>query len=364
MANPLESKHIAPLYRAITLLDRLVEKGCASFGYNNGVQIYSESFAMPLVDSRADELIALLGGADELEWAKSLVLDKSQAPRQGKESCVLDVLALLAWRLKGWRKGPFTLASPSCSLHIDSEWQSYMKWDLLAPFVQIGGAKVADVGCNNGFYMFAMYAGRKAESPQMPQSPQKIVGFDPSGLFYCQFAWLNHLLDLPIGYELLGVQDLPAYVQRVGEKFDVIFCLGVLYHRSDVFATLKSIAQSLETGGVAFIDTLIFDINDVASTLNSSIAGLPLALSVRGSYAKMSNVYLLPNLSALEGWCERCGFESVEVLAIVPTTTQEQRKTRWIDSLSLENFLDPNDSSKTIEGYPAPKRAYIKVRRK
>jgi tRNA (mo5U34)-methyltransferase len=24
---------------------------------------------------------------------------------------------------------------------------------------------------------------------------------------------------------------------------------------------------------------------------------------------------------------------------------------------SLANFLDPNDSSKTIEGYPAPKRA-------
>ena len=467
MPNPLESKHIAPLYRAITELDKLVPKGCASFSYDNGVQIYSESFAMPLVDSRADELIALLGGADELEQAHTLL----ESHTLESKHCVLSALALLAWKLKGWRKGPFLLQSPSATLHIDSEWQSYMKWDLLAPFVALNGARVADVGCNNGFYMLAMCAGkrdlalrdqswiasattlqtpaqdsgalarqaqtlestfennaaesqkvdsskstpppspsdskicdektrrsrsffsksglfkdhqgralpvrnrpeqpeiadlsRRAESPQMPQMPQKIVGFDPSGLFYCQFAFINHLLDLPLRYELLGVQDLPAFTQARREKFDVIFCLGVLYHRSDVFACLRSLAQSLETGGVAIIDTLIFDINDVGVKVDSSVlSGLPLVLSVRQSYAKMSNVYLLPSLSALEGWCERCGFECVEVLAIMPTTTQEQRKTRWIDSLSLEHFLDPNDSSKTIEGYPAPKRAYIKARRK
>jgi tRNA (mo5U34)-methyltransferase len=39
------------------------------------------------------------------------------------------------------------------------------------------------------------------------------------------------------------------------------------------------------------------------------------------------------------------------------TTSDEQRKTDWIDTESLENFLDPNDPSKTIEGYPAPLRA-------
>jgi tRNA (mo5U34)-methyltransferase len=29
----------------------------------------------------------------------------------------------------------------------------------------------------------------------------------------------------------------------------------------------------------------------------------------------------------------------------------------------LEDFLDPNDSSKTVEGYPAPKRVYMKARK-
>jgi tRNA (mo5U34)-methyltransferase len=39
------------------------------------------------------------------------------------------------------------------------------------------------------------------------------------------------------------------------------------------------------------------------------------------------------------------------------TALDEQRKTDWIDTESLVDFLDPNDNSKTIEGYPAPKRA-------
>ena len=28
----------------------------------------------------------------------------------------------------------------------------------------------------------------------------------------------------------------------------------------------------------------------------------------------------------------------------------------------MENFLDPNDSTKTVEGYAAPKRAYVRVK--
>ena len=39
------------------------------------------------------------------------------------------------------------------------------------------------------------------------------------------------------------------------------------------------------------------------------------------------------------------------------TSIQEQRVTPWMDYESLEQFLDPTDPKKTIEGYPAPKRA-------
>lgn len=34
-------------------------------------------------------------------------------------------------------------------------------------------------------------------------------------------------------------------------------------------------------------------------------------------------------------------------------------RSEWMTTESLAEFLDPNDSSKTLEGYPAPLRAVI-----
>ena len=41
------------------------------------------------------------------------------------------------------------------------------------------------------------------------------------------------------------------------------------------------------------------------------------------------------------------------------TSTNEQRQTEWMTYHSLADFLDPNDRTKTVEGYPAPMRATI-----
>lgn len=311
------------------------------------------------------------------------ILPKGKANQQS-----IEMIESLAWDLRSWRKGPFFLED----LHIDSEWQSFVKWDLLLPYAQnlLENAIVGDIGCNNGFYLFAMGVHKA----------RKLVGFDPSALFFCQFCFINHFLDLPIEYEILGVQDLDEYLKSENAlkshntnahssrssatrsaKFDVLFCLGVLYHRSDVFATLKSLANALDSGGVAFVDTLViddfaFDMRDeilaslpqearlALSEKLDRLAKMEFVLSPKKSYAKMRNVFFIPSVRAFEGWAYRCGFGDVELLAIVPTTTDEQRKTKWITSLSLESFLDENDSTRTSEGYPAPKRAYFKLRRK
>jgi len=45
------------------------------------------------------------------------------------------------------------------------------------------------------------------------------------------------------------------------------------------------------------------------------------------------------------------------------TSLEEQRRTDWMISESLAEFLDPNDQSKTVEGYPAPIRAVIVARK-
>lgn len=250
-----------------------------------------------------------------------------------KETVDTAELERVARLMMPWRKGPFDLFG----LFIDTEWRSDLKYNFLRPHFNLRGKKVADIGCNNGYYMFRF----------LEDAPAKIVGFDPSALFQSQFDLINHYVKSDIVYELLGVEHLPYYE----EKFDVIFCLGVLYHRSDPVAMLKALAQGLAEGGEIYLDTFIIDGDE------------PYALCPSESYSKITNVYFVPTLKALENWCIRAGFTSFEVLGSVLTTSEEQRKTDWIESQSLEDFLNPADSSKTIEGYPAPKRGYIRIKR-
>lgn len=238
-----------------------------------------------------------------------------------------------AMALKPWRKGPFRISKTE----IDSEWRSNIKYNLLEPHFELEGKVVGDIGCSNGYYLFRM----------LKQNPKKLVGFDPSAIMYSQFEFINHFVKSDIVYELLGVEHLPYYEH----KFDLLFCLGVLYHRPDPIGMLKSLYKSLESGGELILDTFMIDGDG------------ELCLTPRDRYSKMSNIYFIPTATALENWCLRAGFASVEVLEIKKTDLQEQRKTEWIDHQSLDHFLDPNDHNMTIEGYPAPKRIYIKAKK-
>jgi tRNA (mo5U34)-methyltransferase len=236
--------------------------------------------------------------------------------------------------MKPWRKGPFAIGD----LTIDSEWRSDIKYNLLHEHFDISGKVVGDIGCNNGYYLFRMQT----------HAPARLVGFDPSAYYYSQFQFLDRFLRSTIVYEMLGVEHVEHYEHR----FDTLFCLGVLYHRPDPVGALKSLRKGLHPGGELILDTFMIDGDDA------------IALTPRDRYSKIGNVYFIPTVRALENWCYRAGFDTVEVLAIRTTDTREQRKTDWIATQSLEDFLDPTDPTRTVEGYPAPKRVYIKAVKK
>jgi len=179
----------------------------------------------------------------------------------------------------------------------------------------------------------------------LKHKPKKLIGFDPSAIYYSQFQFINHFVKSDIVYELLGVEHVEFYEH----KFDTLFCLGVLYHRSDPVAMLKSLFKGLNKGGELILDTFMIDGEE------------EICLTPRDRYSKIPNIYFVPTVPALINWCTRAGFASVEVLETMVTETNEQRKTDWIDTQSLEDYLDPDDKTKTVEGYPAPKRVYIKA---
>jgi len=255
----------------------------------------------------------------------AIMIDADVTPETRKE---IDKVARM---MKPWRKGPFQLFDT----FIDSEWNSAIKYNLLKPYFDLKDKRVADVGCNNGYYMFRMLA----------QEPAKLVGFDPSPLCLTQFDFINHFVKSDIEYELLGIEHLAFYPQ----KFDTIFCLGVLYHRPDPIGALKSLKKGLNDRGELFLDTFMIE------------GDAEVALTPNKTYSKIPNIYFVPTIPALRNWCLRAGFKSFEVLEVKKTLDNEQRKTEWIFGQSLDNFLDPKNPDLTVEGYPAPKRVYIKA---
>ncbi len=76
-------------------------------------------------------------------------------------------------------------------------------------------------------------------------------------------------------------------------------------------------------------------------------------------YARMRNVWFIPSSQELAAWLQRCGFVNVRVVDESVTRVEEQRATEWMQFESLEQCLDPDDPSLTVEGLPAPRRAVI-----
>jgi tRNA (mo5U34)-methyltransferase len=231
-------------------------------------------------------------------------------------------------KLKPWRKGPYHLHG----VHIDTEWRSDFKWQRLQHEISdLTNRYVLDIGCGSGYHLWRMRgAGAKF-----------VVGIDPTQLFFMQFQAIQHFIkDSKVNLLPLGVEQLPTL-----QAFDTVFAMGVLYHRRSPIDFLYQLKAQLVKGGELVLETLVVD-GDENTVL------------VPGErYAKMRNVWFLPSTKALAAWLARCGFSEIKLVNTDITALEEQRKTQWIDTESLQDFLDPNDTSKTIEGYPAPKRA-------
>lgn len=228
--------------------------------------------------------------------------------------------------LRPWRTGPITLPN----LVIDSEWISTIKWNRLAPLLpNLEGVKIADVGCSNGYFMYQL----------SEHYPSLVVGFDPVDRCFLQFVLTQifykkkNLAFIPAGLESL--QLIPRY-------FDVIFCMGVLYHQRDPITAMKNLYNALRPGGTIFLESLSIPNKD------------EVLLIPRERYAKMRNAWSIPSPTAMESLLHRAGFKNLARHEFGPVTTDEQRRTEFAHFESLADFLDPSDSSKTIEGYPAP----------
>ena len=105
----------------------------------------------------------------------------------------------------------------------------------------LAGKRVLDIGANDGFFtVAASMAGAK-----------EVTAIDavwetwPQNIKYSTEIW-NVSTEIFTG-------DFRAY--EFGQRYDVIFFLGVLYHLEDVFSCMKRLDQLLEAQGTIYLET-------------------------------------------------------------------------------------------------------------
>ena len=111
----------------------------------------------------------------------------------------------------------------------------HVKWREVAPALpaDLTGWRALDVGCNAGFYSFAL-AERGAT----------VLGIDADEHYLRQARWAAARLGVEerVGFERLEVYNLA----RREERFDLVLFLGVLYHLRHPLLALDLLAEKAE----------------------------------------------------------------------------------------------------------------------
>ena len=268
--------------------------------------------------------------ADHLDFEGDVVqIGKAEELQSSELARVEKVLR----SLMPWRKGPFSIFG----IDVEAEWRSNRKWRRVLPALpDLEGKIIADIGASNGYYMFRMAR----------HNPALVLGFEPYLHHYFTFRLLNGFAGVDnLQMEPLGVEQISLFEK----SFDIIFLMGIIYHRSSPVDMLRDIKKAMKPGATLIVES-------------QAIPGKePVALFPEKRYAKVPGTYFVPTATCLRNWLTRVGFQEVEIFFEHRMNRSEQRKTDWMAFESYTDFIDPDNPELTVEGYPAPIRVYLKA---
>jgi tRNA (mo5U34)-methyltransferase len=180
-----------------------------------------------------------------------------------------------------------------------------VKFQRFAPHLpaDLSGKSVLDIGCNAGFYSMEMKR----------RGAERVVGIDSDDRYLEQARFAAATL----GYDNIEFRNLSVYdVAALGERFDVVIFMGVLYHLRHPLLALDLIRehvagdillfQSMQRGSMKvpdlaadypFEETEIFD--DPA---------YPKLHFIEREYAHDWTNWWVPNRACVEGMLRSAGF--------------------------------------------------------
>lgn len=165
------------------------------------------------------------------------------------------------------------------------------------------GKTVLDIGCNAGFYSIEMKRRGAA----------RVLAIDSDERYLSQARYAAEVLGVEIEFRNLSVFD----VASLGEKFDVVIFMGVLYHLRHPLLALDLlyenvvrdvlIFQSMQRGSNE-IEPLNLDYN-FAETEIFERPGFPQMYFIEHRYSQDPTNWWIPNRACMEAMLRSAGFQ-------------------------------------------------------
>jgi tRNA (mo5U34)-methyltransferase len=182
------------------------------------------------------------------------------------------------------------------------------KWQAFAHAIpaDLTGQTVLDIGCNAGFYSLEMKRRGAA----------RVVGIDSDPGYLAQARFAAEVSGAAIEFRQLDVYD----VARLGERFDVVLFMGVLYHLRHPLLALDLLHEHVVK------DTLVFQSlmrgSREVPTLASDYPfwetgifdqpGYPIMHFVENRYSHDPTNWWIPNRACAEAMLRSAGFVIVD----------------------------------------------------
>jgi tRNA (mo5U34)-methyltransferase len=183
-----------------------------------------------------------------------------------------------------------------------------LKWRQFAHAIpsDLHGRTVLDIGCNGGFYSIEMKR----------RGADRVVGIDFDESYLAQARFAAEVCGAAIEFRQLSVYD----VAELGESFDVVLFMGVLYHLRHPLLALDLIRehvtrdllvfQSMQRGS-AEIEQLKNDYPFSEKEIFER-PGFPRMYFIEKRYAADPTNWWIPNRACVEAMLRSAGFEVVD----------------------------------------------------
>ncbi len=170
----------------------------------------------------------------------------------------------------------------------------------------LSGQRVLDIGCNAGFYAIEMKRRGAAY----------VLGIDEDPFYLAQARFAAEISGFAIEFRQMSVYDVAA----LGERFDLVLFMGVLYHLRHPLLALdlirehvaadRLVFQSLQRGSTDIV--AVPDNSDITERALFDAPGYPKLHFIEHRYSDDPTNWWVPNRACTEAMLRAAGFRILE----------------------------------------------------